>query len=92
MLEWQAKSVYGPKHDTWFGGRYLEKWADPRVLAQLSEVYPHYDEEDLQQALLANIQLFRWLAREIADHLDYPYPEETDRRVSRLIQESFGQA
>lgn len=92
MLEWHAKMVYGPNHDTWFAGRYLEKWADPRVLAKLPEVFPHYDEEDIQRALLKNMQLFRWLARETADHLGYPYPDEPDRRISGIIRELFSQA
>ncbi len=30
MMEWQARAIRGPNYDTWFRGRFLEEWADPR--------------------------------------------------------------
>jgi aminoglycoside 6-adenylyltransferase len=85
MMEWHAQITYGQKHDTWFRGRLMERWADPRIIAELRGAFAHYDEEDVWQALANTMQLFRWIAREIAEKLDYTYPKEADQFTSRWV-------
>lgn len=87
MLEWQARFAADAKRDTWFRGRFLETWADPRALDELSQAFAHYDEADLWRALLATMQLFRWLALETAHCLGYTYPTQSDGYVTQLVEQ-----
>jgi aminoglycoside 6-adenylyltransferase len=57
LLEWHAKAV-DPGVDTWHGGRFLERWADPGALAALEDAYARYDLRDVARALWATIDLF----------------------------------
>lgn len=38
------------------------------------------------EALLATVDLVRLLATEVASHLSFPYPSDTDAKVSRYIR------
>ena len=91
MIEWHAHAKRGWSYDTWFRGRFLEKWADPGVLRQMRDVFSHYDEADVRRGLLAAISLFRALALETAERLGYPYPEEADCKVTEWIRARFHQ-
>ena len=86
MIEWHARATNGWDYDTWHGGRFLEQWADPRVVEGLRDAFAHYDEEDIQRALLATIDLFRWLAIETAERLSYPYLTLADERATELVR------
>lgn len=85
MIEWHACTARGWDHDTWYDGRFLELWAEPRVPGALRHAFAHYAEEDIGRALLATMDMFRWLAAETADHLSYPYPITTDERVTEWV-------
>lgn len=89
MIEWHARVTYGMNYDTWFRGRFLEKWADPRVLKELRSAFAHYDEEDVKRALLAVMGLFRWLATEISEKLGYSYPIDVDKHIAKWISNSL---
>jgi len=91
MVEWQARATKGPDYDTWQLGRFLEEWADPRALAGLRDAFAHYDEEDTWRALLASMDLFRWLATETAERLGYPYPTAADERVTEWVKECLSE-
>jgi aminoglycoside 6-adenylyltransferase len=85
MLEWHARAVNGPDHDTWMRGRFLEEWADPRAVAQLPEVFAHYDRQDIARALRATMELFRWLAVETAQRWGYLYPTAGEQAATELV-------
>ena len=86
MMEWHARATKGADYDTWQLGRFLEEWADPRALAGLRDAFAHYDEEDVRRALLASMDLFRWLAIETAERLGYPYPTAADQQVTEWVK------
>ncbi len=86
MLEWHARAVQGPDHDTWMRGRFLEEWADPRAVAQLPQVFAHYDQQDIARALQATMGLFRWLAVETAQRWGYAYPAVGERFATGLVE------
>jgi aminoglycoside 6-adenylyltransferase len=85
MLEWHAHAVNGPEHDTWMRGRFLEEWADPRVVAQLPGVFAHYDRQDIARALQETMDLFRWLAVETAQRWGYAYPFDGEQYASEWV-------
>ncbi len=68
LLEWHARAV-DPTVDTWHGGRFLERWADPGALAALELAYAHYDVRDVARALWATIDLWQALEEETARRL-----------------------
>ena len=68
LLRWHARSV-DPSVETWHGGRFLERWADPGALAALERAYAHYDLRDVARALWETIDLFQGLEEEVAGRL-----------------------
>ena len=68
LLEWHARAL-DPTVDTWQGGRFLERWADPGALAALENAYAHYDLRDVARALWATIDLWQGLEEEVARRL-----------------------
>jgi aminoglycoside 6-adenylyltransferase len=85
MTIWHAGATRGWTHDTWHRGRFFEEWADPRVVAGLHAAYAHYDAADIERALWATMDLFRWMARETTARLGYPYPGAAEERVVALV-------
>src|SRR5207237_6791252 len=83
MIEWHAQALRGV--DTWHRGRFLEQWADPRALEGLRSAFAHYDAADLRRALVASMDLFRWLAIEVAGKLGFAHPTEADARVTAWV-------
>jgi len=86
MTEWHARATHGWNYDTWFRGRFLEEWAHPQALKELRNAFAHYNEEDVKRALLAAMDLFRWMAIETAEKLGYQYPTKADEQVTRWIK------
>jgi aminoglycoside 6-adenylyltransferase len=87
LLEWHARTV-DPTVDTWHGGRFLERWADPGALAALENAYAHYDVRDVARALWATIDLWQTVEEEtarrlgIASGLDHA---DLRRRVAEVV-------
>jgi aminoglycoside 6-adenylyltransferase len=86
VLEWHAHATQGASHDTWLRGRFLEEWADPRAVVQLSGAFAHYDEADIWRALDVTMDLFRWVSFETAGKLGYFYPLEGADYASELVR------
>ncbi|MBU7046952.1 MAG: aminoglycoside 6-adenylyltransferase, partial [Theionarchaea archaeon] len=86
MVEWHSRALQGSNYDTWFRGRFLETWADPRVLKGLKDAFAYYDEKDVKRALDATMELFRWLARETGEKLEYSYLDEADEKVTSWVR------
>jgi aminoglycoside 6-adenylyltransferase len=74
MLEWHAHAQKGEGFGTWLHGRFMEEWVDPRALAQLPEVFAHYDRHDIARALLATMDLYAWLEAETSQQWGYTVP------------------
>ncbi|MBN2499677.1 MAG: aminoglycoside 6-adenylyltransferase [Anaerolineales bacterium] len=88
MLEWQAR-LSQPNADTWMRGRFLEEWADARLVAALPALFAHYNSEDVWRALFATLNGFRIVAIEAAQKLGYLYPAEADKYATKLVDELF---
>ena len=88
-VEWHAQARNGSDYDTWYSGRFLEQWVDPRVLERLRGAFAHYDNDDVERALLATMDLFRWLTKATAECLSYPYPTAPDERATEMVNALF---
>ena len=91
MMEWHAHTTHGWNYDTWFRGRFLEEWAHPQALKELRGAFAQYDEDDIKHALLAMMDLFRWIATETAEKLGFPYPAKADEHVTNWIRTCLSQ-
>jgi aminoglycoside 6-adenylyltransferase len=87
MMEWQAISANPELGDTWYGGRRVQEWADPRWVAALRETWPSYDVERAWDALLATLELFSQVAKETAESLGHRYPVDEELRVRTWIND-----
>ena len=81
MLEWHAHATRGEGFDTWLRGRFLEEWADPRAVTQLSTAFAHYDASDISRALQATMDLYRWLEDETCARWGYTIPVDGERQA-----------
>jgi aminoglycoside 6-adenylyltransferase len=89
ILQWHARATHGWDCDTWHMGRFMEHWADPRALKEMHDVFARFDEADSWRALLATMDLFRWLAIETSEQLGYRYPTFADERATELVGNLF---
>ena len=85
MIECHACALHGDNYETWHGGRFLESWADPVIVAALPATFGQYDLADLERALHEMTELFGRLGREAADVLGYPYPIEAERAATGCV-------
>jgi aminoglycoside 6-adenylyltransferase len=72
-------------------GRFLEEWADARAVAALPAIFAHYEAQDVWRALLATMELFRWLAMETAELLGYAYPSFGAERATEMVHKLFSE-
>ena len=84
-MECHARVLNDWDYDTWYDGRFLEHWADPRVLEGLRGTFARYAKDDIRSALLATMELFRWVEKDIAERLDYTYPTLADEYATGLV-------
>jgi len=69
--------------------RFFEKWVDQRILNDLKNIYSSYEEDEVWQELLKDLDLFDWIVREIANKIGYSYPDERFHNLKQLIQELY---
>jgi hypothetical protein len=85
MMQWHSIASNPELGDTWYGGRRVQEWADPRWVAALRETWPTYDVEGAWDALLATFELFSKVAKETAESLGHQYPVDEELRVRTWI-------
>ena len=92
LLEWHARAV-DPSVDTWHGGRFLERWADPGALSALEGAFAHYDIRDVARALWETVDLFQGLEDETARRLGLEVEldhADLRRRVAEVVPDPRG--
>lgn len=74
---------------TWYNGRFIEKWAEDWIIEQFSHCFSHYNKEDIKSALLSTMNLFRLVALEVAQQLNYKYPKDADDYSSSWVKNNY---
>jgi aminoglycoside 6-adenylyltransferase len=87
MVEWHARTIHGWDSETWYLGRRIERWADPRIVQALPSLFSGYDVTSQQRALVATANLFQWLSEETCTHLGFSSnaPHEDYRRALDVL-------
>lgn len=81
LIAWHANG-----RDTWYNGRFIDVWADPRVLTSLPHTFALYERDSLYRALHTLLDLCRLVGEETADHFTFTYPTETHLKITHLIK------
>jgi aminoglycoside 6-adenylyltransferase len=89
MIEQHSHILHGNNYDTWYRGRFIEEWAESAVIKNLSSCFSHYNKDDMEFALLSTMDLFRSLAVEISNKLNYRYPKKADEYVTAWVKDVF---
>ena len=89
IIECHAHVMNGSEYDTWHNGRFLDKWADQKVKEGLQNAFSHYQKYDIGRALLATMDLFRLLAVEAAEKMNYKYPYDADKNATQWVKHSL---
>ncbi len=85
IIECHAHAMHGESYDTWHAGRFIEKWADRWIIEKLPQCFSRYNEQELKAALLATMDLFRAIAMETAEKLNFTYPSDADRFATAWV-------
>ncbi|HHY55028.1 MAG TPA: aminoglycoside 6-adenylyltransferase [Chloroflexi bacterium] len=85
MLTWWVGVETNFAYSVGKEGKYLHRWLAPELWRQLLATYADADVARSWEALFATCALFRRVARPVAAHFGYPYPQEDDARVSAYL-------
>lgn len=87
MVEWHSRSKTGwGDGDTWYRPKFIEHWADPRVIAAFPTIFGPYDQEAIWGSLFASMTCFQWLSRETAQNLNYDFPPVADDEIVAWVR------
>lgn len=75
--------------DVWYNGRFIERWADLQIIESLSRSYARYNEADMVNALFSSIELFKFLAKNIACAKSFEYSEDTEIYSEKIVNKLF---
>ncbi|NLD93686.1 MAG: aminoglycoside 6-adenylyltransferase [Fibrobacter sp.] len=89
MLEWYEHSLHGKNYDTFYNGRYLEKWVEKSLIDKLRETFSSYSKESIINALVANKKLFTNIAKETATKYGFTFPEIQEQKLSDWINNEY---
>lgn len=85
IIENHAHAIHGEEYDTWHNGRFIEEWAEHWIIDKLTQCFSHYNKEDMRAALITTMELFRSVAIEAAERLDFQYPVMADEYAAAWV-------
>ena len=88
MIEWYIAVRHDRAVSTNKYGRFFKRYLDAGTWAELEATFADADIENNWQALFNTIDLFRKLAKYVADNLGYEYPDETDRKITAYCKKA----
>ena len=86
MIDWRYEIDHNWSAKTGAYGKGLKKRSSPQTWAALECTYTGAGWEENWSALFQTLDLFHTLAREVADHLGYPFPPDLHERVVAYLR------
>jgi aminoglycoside 6-adenylyltransferase len=90
MLEWYEHSLHGKEYNTFYDGRYIEKWVDKELLKDISLIFSNYSKENILNSLVENKKLFTKIAKETAIKNNFKFPVIQEQKISEWINDKYG--
>ncbi|MCB9079941.1 MAG: aminoglycoside 6-adenylyltransferase [Anaerolineaceae bacterium] len=90
LLEWHIGLRHHWTVDTGIYGRWFQRYLDADTWAVYESTFAGADFDDNWRALFAMVELVRSLGTNLAEALGFPYPEETDKRVTAYMRRIEG--
>ncbi len=75
--------------DVWHDGRFLDRWADEEIRAELKNCFARYDKADMKNALKSTHRLFARTAKETAALKNFAYPDEAEKFSKEFLEEKL---
>jgi aminoglycoside 6-adenylyltransferase len=85
MLEWRVELDHNWSVRAGAYGKNLKKYVAPAVWSELESTYVGPGKRENWKALFKTINIFRKVATEVADCLNYSYPHSLDERVVKYL-------
>lgn len=85
MLTWYVGIKTGYSRNLGGYGKFLQQILEPDLWAMLEKTYADADYEHNWDALFMMAELFRRIARAVAEHQEFDYVEQDDERVSNHL-------
>lgn len=86
MLEWSMHAAHGLNYDTWYMGRFIERWMQPLDRETLVMCFPSYSDESIRAALTHLCMDFRRHAEQTAQAYGFIYPMAADEAIRGWIE------
>lgn len=87
MIEWHEQSKHDWDYETYYLGKNMKLWVSADTWESLHQTFARFDSSDSWKSLFATMNLFRCLATETAEILEFSYPEEVDRNLTEFISQ-----
>lgn len=85
VIEWHEQSKHDWNYETYYSGKAMKSWASADTWESLHQTFARFDSDDSWRSLFATMNLFRQLALETAQMLDFSYPQEVDRNMTEFV-------
>jgi aminoglycoside 6-adenylyltransferase len=87
LIEWYIGVLHGWSVDVGIYGRWFHHYLDTPTWEHYRRTFAEASMEDNWRALFETIEFVRAIGGRVAEALDFEYPDETDLKVIRSIQE-----
>ncbi|MFV0395521.1 MAG: aminoglycoside 6-adenylyltransferase [Coprobacillaceae bacterium] len=74
IIEWHEKMNHNDNYDTWYGGKFINEWAQSNIIEDIKNIFSGYSKEEILTETKACMQLFKRLSIEIKENYNYQYP------------------
>jgi aminoglycoside 6-adenylyltransferase len=82
MLEWHIGIKTGFSKNPGKMGKYFKNHLEPELWQQLIKTYSGLEQQDIWRSLFVMCDLFRAVSNQVAEHFDYKYPSEDDKKIT----------
>ncbi|MDP2966540.1 MAG: aminoglycoside 6-adenylyltransferase [Pelolinea sp.] len=88
MVLWERQRRQSWSHDPvlHLGGKRFEKWVSLDLVKAISACFSPYDKEETWKSLLAMLDLFNALARNLSKEMGFDYPEQVSHDVLGYLE------
>lgn len=89
MLEWHEHALHGKEYETFYNGRYIEKWISRDTLNRFSDIFSTYNQVDMKKALRNTLVLFTETAKDFSERRNYVFPTNGVEKLIEWVEKNY---